>query len=190
MSEACLHIFDVDGTLLDSMSLWDNLAHRYLAEKGLTAPADLKKTIEAMTLAESTAWFHEALGIPEPPAEIERELLALIERQYREEVRLFPGAAAFLHALRREGGRMVIFTTSDLACITPALRREGVLALFDEIYTAATLGHGKSGPEGFLAICRLQGVSPAETLVYEDADYAIAAARAAGCRVRVCPNWP
>ncbi len=178
-----LHIFDADGTLLDSMPMWENLGRDYLTSKGVNVPDDLDERLETMTLEESSEWFFSELGVGESPRKIRKEMLAMIERGYREEVKAFPWASALLEEAASEGGNLVILSTSDGELLRAAFRRLDILGYFSKIYTSAELGEGKDGPEIFLKVCELEGVRPEDTMVYEDSEFAIRSATEAGCNV-------
>ncbi len=180
-----LHIFDVDGTLLDSMPLWENLGRNYLKAHGGTIPGDLDERLETLTIDESARWFHEELGIRETPAQIQRGFLDMIRKGYEEEVPAMPGAEARLKMAAASGAPLVVLSTSDEGLIKAAFKRLGFLKYFSQIYTSGRLGLGKDGPGIFRAVCDLEDVEPAEAMVYEDSDFAIRAAREAGCQVTV-----
>lgn len=176
-------IFDMDGTLLDSMGMWENLGSIYLLKKGITPPVDLKEVIENKTLEEAAEYFITDLGLEGNIKGIVREILSLIEDKYRYELELKPGVKEFVLSEYEKGSRMCILTTSDRDLALAAMDRNGIGFCFKEVFTAETLGLSKRGPEIFLKTCELMGFKPEETTVYEDALYAIKAAKAAGCHV-------
>lgn len=176
-------IFDMDGTLLDSMGMWENLGSIYLTKKGIVPPADLKEVIENKTLEEAAEYFIADLGIEGTVKEVVQEILSLIRDKYYNELQLKPGVKKYVLSEYEKGSNMCILTTSDRELAIAAMERTGIGLCFKEIFTAETLGLSKRGPEIFLKTCELMGFEPSNTVVYEDALYAVKAAKAAGCHV-------
>ena len=176
-------IFDMDGTLLDSMGMWENLGSIYLTKKGIVPPADLKEVIENKTLEEAAEYFIADLGIEGTVKEVVQEILSLIRDKYYNELQLKPGVKKYVLSEYEKGSNMCILTTSDRELAIAAMERTGIGLFFKEIFTAETLGLSKRGPEIFLKTCELMGFEPSNTVVYEDALYAVKAAKAAGCLV-------
>lgn len=176
-------IFDMDGTLLDSMGMWENLGSIYLTKKGIIPPADLKEVIENKTLEEAAEYFIVKLGIEGTVKEVVQEILSLIRDKYYNELQLKPGVKKYVLSEYEKGSNMCILTTSDRELAIAAMERTGIGLCFKEIFTAETLGLSKRGPEIFLKTCELMGFEPSNTVVYEDALYAVKAAKAAGCHV-------
>ena len=168
-------IFDMDGTLLDSMGMWENLGSLYLTKKGIVPPPDLKEVIENKTLEEAAEYFIDRLGLKGTVKDIVQEILSLIRDK--------PGVKKFVLSEYEKGSNMCILTTSDRELAQAAMERTGIDVCFKEIFTAETLGLSKRGPEIFLKTCSLMGFEPEKTMVFEDALYAIKAAKAAGCLV-------
>ena len=176
-------IFDMDGTLLDSMGMWENLGSIYLTKKGIVPPADLKEVIENKTLEEAAEYFIADLGIEGTVKEVVQEILSLIRDKYYNELQLKPGVKKYVLSEYEKGSNMCILTTSDRELAIAAMERTGIGLCIKEIFTAETLGLSKRGPEIFLKTCELMGFEPSNTVVYEDALYAVKAAKAAGCHV-------
>ena len=176
-------IFDMDGTLLDSMGMWENLGSLYLTKKGIVPPPDLKEVIENKTLEEAAEYFIDRLGLKGTVKDIVQEILSLIRDKYYNELQLKPGVKKFVLSEYEKGSNMCILTTSDRELAQAAMERTGIDVCFKEIFTAETLGLSKRGPEIFLKTCSLMGFEPEKTMVFEDALYAIKAAKAAGCLV-------
>ena len=176
-------IFDMDGTLLDSMGMWENLGSIYLTKKGIVPPADLKEVIENKTLEEAAEYFIADLGIEGTVKEVVQEILSLIRDKYYNVLQLKPGVKKYVLSEYEKGSNMCILTTSDRELAIAAMERTGIGLCFKEIFTAETLGLSKRGPEIFLKTCELMGFEPSNTVVYEDALYAVKAAKAAGCHV-------
>ncbi len=177
------YIWDVDGTLIDSMPMWHNLGILYLKTKGIEAPADLYDTIEKMTLNEAADYFIEEYGVSDTAEQIKADMAAIILQQYSEVVEPIEAPFRELRRLQACGARMAALSTSDADCIRAALGRLGVLEGFEAVYSADYFGMGKDKPEIYTACCEKHGVTAVETVVYEDSEYAMKAAAEAGCMV-------
>ena len=176
-------IFDMDGTLLDSMEMWENLGTLFLAKKGVKPPENLKEIIENKTLDESAEYFITELKIEGTVSGIVQEILSLIHDKYYNELQMKNGMKELVLSEYKVGSKMCILTTSDRDLAAAAMKRLGVAHCFKEIYTAETLGMSKRKPDIFIKTCELMGFKPEETTVYEDALYAAKSAKKAGCRL-------
>lgn len=179
---AKLHIYDVDGTILDSMRMWDRLSLDYLRSKGITPPEDLPEILDPMTLPESAAYMIERFALTVTVPQALAEIRSRIVDHYRFDLPLFEGAREELEAVQARGETMVILTNTPAAIVTPALVRTNVLSFFREVFTTE-LGLSKDDPEIFRFVCRKMGADPRDTVVHEDSDYAIRAAEKAGCAI-------
>ncbi len=174
-------IFDMDGTLIDSMRYWADLAGEYLARKGVTElPADLMDRIAPMTMTESAALFLALFGLDGTPQSVAAEMNGLIEGHYRADIPLKPGVLEHLMRLRARNVTCCVASATDPALMEACLARLGVLPYFDFLLSCEEVGAGKDRPDVYLeAACRL-GAAPHEIAVYEDAYYAAETAKAAG----------
>lgn len=188
IKNARLYIFDMDGTLLDSMGEWTHLGRNYLLSKGITPPADLEETIDAMTMDESAAYF-QTLGIHGDISTINREIMELIHRSYRYQIPLKPGIKELLQELStKKDSILCVLTTSERDCAVNAFQRLGILSYFKDIHTSFEIGLSKRAGTIYQHVCKLYQVAPADTVVFEDAPYAIHAAKEAGCYVYAVPE--
>lgn len=172
-------IFDIDGTLLDSSGIWDDLGGRYLRSIGVTPRPGLAGILAPMTMQESCRYLRETYGLPASEADIQSVLLGIISRFYREECALKPGAAELLKVLQNREVTMALATAGDRELSRAALDRLGVLRYFSGIVTCDEYG-SKSRPEIFLAAADVTGSSPAECAVFEDSLQAVRTAYSAG----------
>lgn len=173
-------IWDMDGTILDSMRYWLSLGEDYLRLRGITPPEDLRETIETMTLEESAAYFQKEFGIGLSVREIISGFLTLIADEYRETIPAKKYAAEIIKQAAAGGSRMCVLTTSDHDLAEAALRRVGLLQYFETILTAEALGMDKRSGAIFETVMEKLGYVPAQTLICEDALYAVRAAAEAG----------
>ena len=174
-------IFDMDGTLVDSMPWWQRIGVEYLAANGVTnPPAELLERIKPMTLLESSALFMREFRIPGSPEEIAAEINGLMAEHYRRDVTLKPGAAEFLRALNARGVRMCVASATVEPLVTACLGRLGVLDCFEFLISCADVGAGKDRPDVFLAAAERFGAAPKDVAVYEDAIFAAQTAVKAG----------
>lgn len=177
-------IFDADGTLLDSMGMWDTVGERYLASLGITARPGLRAILFPMSLAECAVYLKEAYDLSQSCQAIEDGINDTIRSFYRTEVKAKPGAKAFLEAFRRKGVPCTLATATDRSVILEGLTRTGLLPLLDAVYTCGDLGMDKRSPALFHYVREQMGSAAAEEIwVFEDAVHAAATAYQAGYRV-------
>lgn len=176
-------IFDLDGTLIDSMYIWDSLAYDYLDSIGYRANKDIYLELRDMDLEESSLYLKDKYKIDRSPNKIEEEIKDLLEYYYREEFVLKPGVLDFLEDLRSNDIDMCIGTTSDENLVVALLKRLGILDYFKFIQTEGNTGISKRDKCFYeLALERL-GKSKENVWVFEDAYYAIRSAKSAGFNV-------
>ncbi len=175
-------VFDVDGTILDSMNLWTELDSHYLRSLGVEPPENLSSVLKTMSLKQCAEYFLREFRLPYTVPEIMEQINRLVEEEYFYNVPLKPGAAEYLDFLSREGVRMCIATASEYAHVEAALKRLQVLRHFEFILTCTQIGFGKDSPEIFMLAARRFGAEPERITVYEDALHALKTAKAAGFR--------
>ena len=168
-------IFDVDGTLLDSMEIWDNAGERYLSSVGKTA-----EKLCDMSLTEGAEYMKKQYALSFSTDEIVSGVLKIIEDFYFYEVGLKNNAKEILQFLKSNNIKMIIATSSDKTHIKKAFERLGILKYFTDIVTCSQIGKGKTSPDIYLACADKLGTAPSETLVFEDAVFAAETAHKAG----------
>lgn len=175
-------IFDLDGTILDSMDIWYDAASRYLRSIGTEPEEDLGSIIFTMTVEEAAAYAREHYGLCQTEQEITEGVLNILRNFYYEEVQPKEGAPAFLRMLCDQGVSMAAATAGNRELAEAALRRLGLWNYFRGLLTCTEVGHGKHEPHIFLEALDLLGTNPEETCVFEDALYALKTAKGIGCR--------
>lgn len=178
-----LLIFDMDGTLLDSMKLWKYLGRIYLQSKGKLAQDNLEEVIDIMTLNESASYLKSTYNLNESLDIIENQILDMIEDKYLNEIPLKEGVKEYLIQLNKMGYKMCILTTSQKNQALAALKRTEILDLFDKVYTDKDFELSKRDPQIYLQVCRDMNEKPQDTVVFEDALYAVESAKLAQCKL-------
>lgn len=176
-------IFDLDGTLLDSMPFWETLGSEYLKAKGIIPRENVDRTLKTMSLQQGARYLKREFSIPGSEDEIIDEIVAMIEDIYLSKAPFKAGALPLLERLYEEKVRMCIATATENSLAKAALERLGALSYFDFILTCFDTGMGKDRQEFFLKALELLNTPKEETIVFEDALYAIKSAKAAGLLV-------
>ena len=173
-------IFDVDGTLLDSMYLWDRVGEDYLQGKGIAPLPDMEERVRTMSMMQIAQYCQQAYGMTEPAQQIIDEINGMVLEKYRNEVQPKPGVKALLSMLREKGVALAVATASDRCLIEEALERTGLLPYFDVFLTCSEVGAGKDSPAIFYAACKAMGTRPEETVLFEDSLYSMKTAKKEG----------
>ena len=173
-------IFDLDGTLLDSMFIWDTIGEEYLRSLGKEPHEDLKETFMTLTLEEAAEYYREHYGVTLSVKEIVDGVNAMVEQTYRTKVTLKPGISEYLAWLKENGVRMCVATVTDRYLVEETLDRLGVRHYFSEIFTCAEVGFGKDKPIIYQKALEHLGTAKDETYVFEDMLFALNTAKTDG----------
>ena len=173
-------IFDLDGTLLDSMFIWDTIGEEYLRSLGKEPHEDLKETFMTLTLEEAAEYYREHYGVTLSVQEIVDGVNSMVEQTYRTKVTLKPGIAEYLAWLKENGVRMCVATVTDRYLVEETLERLGVHHYFSEIFTCAEVGFGKDKPIIYQKALEHLGTAKEETCVFEDMLFALNTAKTDG----------
>lgn len=176
-------IFDLDGSLVDSMWLWRAIDIEYLGRYGIPLPEDLQSKIEGMSFHETAVYFQEVFGIPDPLEEIKAEWNRMAWDKYANEVPLKEGIPEFLESCRRRGIRLGIATSNSRELVENVIGVHGIRDYFTCVKSGTDVLRGKPAPDIYLAVAEELRVEPSRCLVFEDIVPGILAGKNAGMRV-------
>jgi HAD superfamily hydrolase (TIGR01509 family) len=180
-------VFDLDGLLLDSEQVWDEVREAFTREHGGRWHEQAQADMMGMSSTEWSRYMHDELGMPEPPEELNRLVVERMEERYRERLPLIEGA---VEAVRRIGERwpLGLASSSNRPLIDLALEHMGVADLFKVTVSSEEVGRGKPAPDVYLEAAPMLGVRPEKVVAIEDSANGIRAAKAAGMWVIAIPN--
>ena len=173
-------VFDLDGTLLDSMYSWENVGSDYIKSKGLIPEKNLRQILLRMSLYQSACYVKEKYKITDDIERIMSDINRIVEGYYFYEVKPKEGVLEFLQSLRAKSIKMYVATATDRYLVEAALQRNNMQGFFDKILTCTEVGHGKDEPDIFLKASEEMSVTPDKIMVFEDASHAAATAKNAG----------
>ena len=185
-------IFDLDGTLLDSMWVWHEVDREFFAARGMEVPTDYVEKIQSLTFRETAAYTVARYDLQESPEDLMALWNEMSFRQYRDHVKLKPGARDYLEALRSRGVKLGIATNLTTHVARAVLKSNGVLDWFAALTSADEVPRGKQFPDIYLLATRRLGVEPRLCVAYDDVAKSLLGMRAAGvtaCAVRE-PDMP
>lgn len=174
-------IFDMDGTLVDSMGYWERLAGEFLGSKGVTGDLEpVLEQIRAMTMLESAAQFKTSFGLEGSPEVLAEEMNTMMDEHYRRDIPLKPGVAEYLTALSERGVTLSVATATAEPLARTCLERLGVADQFAFILSCDAVGAGKDRPDVFYEAARRLKKAPEDIAVFEDAFHAAHTAKNCG----------
>lgn len=176
-------IFDLDGTLVESMSMWKDIDVEYLKKFNLPVPENLQQDIEGLNMYQTAVYFKETFGIPDCLEDIMATWNAMAYEKYTCEIPLKSGVKSFLEALKKNHILCGIATTNSRFLTEAILTSHQIDSFFSVIVTGDEITKGKPDPEIYLKAAEKMKVSPEECLVFEDIPYGIMAGKQAGMRV-------
>ncbi|MGN9841462.1 HAD family hydrolase [Nonomuraea sp. H19] len=182
--EAC--VFDLDGVLVDSEPVWEEVRRAFVAEHGGTWQPDTQTRLMGMSTAEWAAYLHE-LGVGMPPGEIARDVVDQMAARYRDEVPLMPGA---VEAVRRLSGQVALglASSSPRRLIDVVLDAAELKECFAATVSTEEVARGKPAPDGYLEAARRMSLDPQGCVAVEDSSNGLRSAHAAGMRVIAVPH--
>jgi HAD superfamily hydrolase (TIGR01509 family) len=180
-------VFDLDGVLLDSEQVWDDVREQLAKERGGRWSERAQQDMMGMSSPEWSRYMHDVVGLPESPAEINDEVVERLLERYRERLPLLPGA---VEAVERLAGHwpLGLASSSNRPVIEAFLDASGLRDRFAVTVSSEEVARGKPAPDVFLeAVLRLE-VEPVRAAAIEDSGNGLRAASAAGLRVIAVPN--
>lgn len=176
-------IFDMDGTLLDTMYYWEHVGEDFLRKIGKIPEPGLGQTMLPMTLIEGAAYLREHYALEMSIEEVMAGTRAVCDDFYRKTADFKPGSRAFMSRLKQNGIPMVLATATDRDQVELVMNRLGILNEFECILTSGEIGNSKTEPDIYLKAAEYMGTSPEATWVFEDALHAAATAKRAGFKL-------
>ena len=176
-------IFDVDGTLFDSMGAWHDSGYNVLKSLGIDADKRIGDIFFSMTMDEVIDYIKENFSVNESRDFLKNGIHNQVEYAYRNEIELKPGVMRILDWVKDSKIPATIATSTDRFLIEIGLARLGIEDYFDEIYTATEVGKGKNYPDIFQLAMDKMGTKPEETWLFEDGLYSMITAKAYGMPV-------
>ncbi|MBE6037351.1 MAG: HAD family phosphatase [Clostridiales bacterium] len=175
-------IFDLDGTLLDSMGVWAQIDEEFLAARGIEVPDDYQEAAGHLGFRGTAEYTIARFGFTDTPEELMELWDSMAIKEYANSIELKPGAYEYLEKLRREGVQMAIATASPMRYVLPALERHGIREWFCCIVSVDDVERGKGFPDVYLRAAELMGLSAADCTVFEDILPGLQGAKAGGFR--------
>jgi len=180
-------VFDLDGVLVDSEPVWEQVRRQVVAEHGGQWLPDAQRRLMGMSTGEWAGYLSQDLGVGLPPPAVAATVIERMQARYREGVPLMPGAAA---AVRRLAARwpLGLASSSPLALIGAVLDGAGLRECFMATLSTEQVPHGKPAPDIYLAVTDLLGFAPEACAAVEDSTNGLRSAAAAGLQVIAVPH--
>jgi len=176
-------IFDLDGTLIDSLWVWKQVDIEFLKKHGITPPEDLQKTIEGLSFVDTALYFKEKFGIQDSIEDIMAEWSKMVSNYYSSVIEIKKGVKEFLEYLKINNFKIGIATSNSHDLVESVLRRNEIFDYFEVIVTTDEVSNSKTEPDVFLEAARRLNVEPEHCLVFEDTISGATGAKKAGMRV-------
>lgn len=177
-------IFDIDGTLVDSMGVWHDIDIEYFKLLEIPMPPTIQKDIEGMSFTETAVYFKETFRIEEKTVEdIKLDWIRMAQEKYLYEIKAKPGAKEYISFLKEKGIKIGCATSNDKNLAMAALQPHGWTSKVDALRTACEVNAGKPAPDIYLKVAAELGVAPENCLVFEDIPNGMRAGKAAGMTV-------
>lgn len=161
-------IFDLDGTLVDSMSLWHDIDIEFFKRYGMEVPEGYVEKISHMNFMEMAKYTHDAYGFKESPHEIAEIWTNMAIASYSHTIKAKDNAKAFLAKLKEQGYKIGLATTNKASLYEPCLRNNDMWQYFDDAIDVNSLKSSKKEPLIYQTLAERFGATPEETLVFED----------------------
>jgi HAD superfamily hydrolase (TIGR01509 family) len=180
-------VFDLDGVILESEEIWDDVRERYVRDRGGRYDDEAQRAMMGMSSTEWSRFIHEELGVEATPAEINADVVELMIARYREQLPLIPGAREAVERMARVFP-LAIASSSNRPLIAVALELAELTELFRATVSSEEVDRGKPAPDVYLEAARRLGVEPERSAAIEDSHSGIVSAQTAGMTVVAIPN--
>jgi HAD superfamily hydrolase (TIGR01509 family) len=180
-------VFDLDGVLLASEEVWDDVRESYVRERGGRYDADVQRAMMGMSSTEWSRYLHDTAGVPDEPKAINDAVVGKMLDAYRKHLPLLPGAVDTVRLLAARFP-LGLASSSNRALIDAVLRLAGLAPYFAVTVSSEEVEHGKPAPDVYLEAARMLGVEPTRCAAVEDSHGGIRSAKAAGMLVVAIPN--
>jgi len=180
-------VFDMDGVLLQSEEVWDEVREEYVRERGGRYDAEIQRAMMGMSSPEWSRYLHDHAGMPDEPEEINAEVVRRMLARYRVQLPLIPGAVEAVERLAAHYP-LGLASSSNRELIDTALDVSGLAPFFSATVSSEEVAHGKPAPDVYLEAARRLGVDPSRCCAVEDSHGGIRSAKTAGMRVVAIPN--
>lgn len=183
----------MDGTLLDSLSVWADSDREFLAGLGFEYDPKHSLAMKTMHFDSACEYLVREFSLPLTAEETGKRILEIVEEHYINGVPLKDGAEEFLAAAKSAGIKMCVATSNKKALAEASLKAKGIMDYLEFVITSDEVGGGKESPDIFLKAAEMLGAKPSETAVFEDSIHAVLSAKSAGFKVvgvydKLCPE--
>ena len=161
-------VFDLDGTLLDSMHVWSDIDSAFLRARGLPEEPAYFERIKQISIREAADYTIARYGLSDTPQELIAWWMEMARRAYHDAVPLKTGAREYLACLKKRGVRLSVATACAPELYIPPLKRLGIYGWFDAYASLHEVAHGKSEPDVYLLAASRMGIAPGECAVFDD----------------------
>lgn len=176
-------IFDLDGTLVDSMWMWESIDIEYLGKFGIALPPDLQKSISGMSFSETAIYFKKRFNLKDSVDQIKEDWNRMAWDKYLNEVPVKEGVLELLHYLKRNQIPAGIATSNSRELVDLIIEKHGIKEYFASIRTSCEVIKGKPSPDIYLLVASDLQVEPSKCLVFEDVLQGVMAGKNAGMKV-------
>jgi len=180
-------VFDLDGVLVQSEEIWDEVRERYVRERGGRYDAEAQRAMMGMSSTEWSRYIHDELGVAAAPEEINADVVRLMTERYREQLPLVPGAPEAVERLAASYP-LGLASSSNRPLIDAVLELSGLARHFRATVSSEEVVKGKPAPDVYLEVARRLRVRPSRCVAVEDSHNGIRSAKAAGMHVVAIPN--
>jgi HAD superfamily hydrolase (TIGR01509 family) len=177
------YCFDLDGTLIDSMWVWDRLPYDYLLSKGINPPENIREQLKLYSLKEASLIIKDEFNLKESSDEINFEMENMLKRFYESNVELKDGALELLQYLKANGSTLCLATATEEKLLLPAIKRLGIYDYFDFIQTCGNVGFEKYDINFFKILIDRLNLETKDVVLFEDALYSMETAKKLGIKV-------